>query len=165
MFRNKHLIAAMLIAPILALVAYFGVDAMVSEKPMQAEAGQSYALVAMPQCRYSSGHCTLKNSDFKVEIKPLQVSGNSMVLKLHSVFPLQAAKIALVQNPNMPGSPSAMHAIDDKRQDWRITIQGAHEKTSQLRLVVIAKDAYYYGETGLEFLTYATSFGEADASQ
>ena len=152
------MIAALLIAPILALVAYFGVDAMVSDKPAQAQPGQSYALVAMPQCRYTSGKCTFKNAEFKVELTPQQVSANAISLKLHSVFPLQAAKMALVEQANEAGSPRQMEPVDTKGQDWKIDLHGRHDKNSRLRLVVVAGDAFYFGETGLDFVTYATSF-------
>lgn len=155
------MIAALLIAPVLALVSYFGVDAMVSDKPSQAQPGHSYALVAMPQCRYTSGKCTLKNAEFKIELTPQQVDANTISLTLHSAFPLQAAKMALVQEASEAGSPLPMQPTDTKGQDWKIDLHGSHGKNSRLRLVVVAGDAFYFGETGLDFITYATSF-EAD---
>ncbi len=36
MFKNKHFILALLIAPILSLIAYFGTDMALSEKPPHA---------------------------------------------------------------------------------------------------------------------------------
>ena len=57
-----------LAAPVLGVVAYFGVGAMFGEKPMPAVAGQSYQLIEKSNCRYSSGQCGLKNVDF--ELKP-----------------------------------------------------------------------------------------------
>ena len=152
------MIAALLIAPVLALVAYFSVDAMVSDKPAQAQPGHSYALVAMPQCRYTSGKCTFKNAEFKVVLTPQQVSADGISLTLHSVFPLQAAKMALVEQASDAGSPLPMEPVDTNGQDWKIDLHGSHGKSSQLRLVVVAGDAFYFGETGLDFVTYATSF-------
>lgn len=48
MFKNKHLIIALLIAPILSLIAYFGTDLALSEKPHAAKEGESYKLPASP---------------------------------------------------------------------------------------------------------------------
>ncbi len=44
MFKNKHFIIALLIAPILSLIAYFGTDMALSEKPHAAKEGESYKL-------------------------------------------------------------------------------------------------------------------------
>ena len=159
MFRNKHIIAALIITPILAVIAYFGVDNLVGEKPHKAEPGQSYALAALPQCRYTSGHCTLKNADFKVEITPVTVGADNLVLKLHSAFPLQSARMALVQDVSQPGNPVIMQPLDEKGLDWQVALSGAHTEHTLLRLVLNADQALYYGETGVAFLTYATSFG------
>ena len=53
--KNKHLLTASLVAPILALMSYFAIDALVGETPHAAEEGQSYQLVEKQNCRYNSG--------------------------------------------------------------------------------------------------------------
>jgi len=58
--KNKHLVIAMLVAPVLAVLSYFALDVLVGERPKPAEEGQSYPLVEKPDCRYASGHCGLK---------------------------------------------------------------------------------------------------------
>lgn len=40
MFKNKHFILALLIAPILSIIAYFGTDMALSEKPHAAKEGK-----------------------------------------------------------------------------------------------------------------------------
>ncbi len=60
MFRNKHLILAFLIAPVLAIIAWFSVDYFVAEKPHSAKPGASYELIAKPNCRRFSRRCDLK---------------------------------------------------------------------------------------------------------
>ena len=62
--KNKHLLVATLMAPVLALVSYYGIGALFGEKPLPAEAGQSYQLIEKPNCRRGSGQCSLKNVDF-----------------------------------------------------------------------------------------------------
>ena len=39
-YKNKHVVVAMLVAPVLALIGYFSVDALVAEKPHAAQAGE-----------------------------------------------------------------------------------------------------------------------------
>ena len=63
------IVIALLVAPVLALIAYFAVDAVVAEKPEKALAGSSYPLVAKSNCRYASGRCSLENGDVQLEIE------------------------------------------------------------------------------------------------
>ena len=65
---KKHVIAAMLIAPILALIAYFGVDYLVREKPLAVQPGGHYKLNVKPNCRWESGRCTLVNADVSFDL-------------------------------------------------------------------------------------------------
>lgn len=46
MFKNKHFILALLIAPILSIIAYFGTDMALSEKPHAAKEGETYKLAS-----------------------------------------------------------------------------------------------------------------------
>ncbi|MEE2733701.1 hypothetical protein [Ketobacter sp.] len=160
MFRNKHIIVALIVAPILAVIGYLATDALVGEKPHKAEAGQSYSLVALPNCRYPSGHCTLKNAEFQVDVSVDQAGVNRMTLSLTAKHPLQGAKAALVENAQQPGDPVDLTATDNSAQHWTVDLSGDHTELSTLRLVVAAADAIYFGETGLTFIDYQTSFGK-----
>lgn len=64
MFKNKHFILALLIAPILSIIAYFGTDMALSEKPHAAKEGETYKLASKSNCRYTSGLCDMENGDF-----------------------------------------------------------------------------------------------------
>ena len=66
MWKNKHVILAMLIAPVLAIIAWFSVDYFVAERPHEARPGASYPLVAKPNCRRLSERCDLVNEDFRL---------------------------------------------------------------------------------------------------
>ena len=68
MWKNKHVIIALLVAPVLAIIAWFAVDRMVAEEPQAAQAGGAYELVAKPNCRYASGECELVNNEFRLEL-------------------------------------------------------------------------------------------------
>ena len=41
-WKDKHVVMASVMAPVLGLVAYFGMGALIGEKPQPAEAGKSY---------------------------------------------------------------------------------------------------------------------------
>ena len=159
MFKNKHVIMALIVAPILAVIAYFAVDSLVAEKPKAAQAGESYSLAALPNCRYPSGHCSLKNADFKLDLKLENTGVNVFSLTIESEHPLQGAKVALVQRANETGVPVAMTPNIDAKK-WHAKLEGELAPESKLQLVVSASDALYYGETELTFIQYETTFGE-----
>lgn len=168
MFTNKHVVIALIVAPILAVIAYFATDSLVGEKPQQAEAGKSYPLATLPNCRYPSGHCTLKNAEFEIDMKVAQAGVNMMTLNLTSKHPLQGAKVALAGSAadsnndytNESHGPQDLIATDDTALHWTVDLSGEHTEASQLQIVVAAADSFYFGETRLEFIDYETSFGE-----
>ncbi len=160
MFKNKHVVVAMIVAPILAVIAYFAVDLVVGEKPKQAQAGQSYSLAALPNCRYPSGHCTLKNGNFAIDLKAQEVGVNVLTLQLTSKYPLQGAKAALVEDVKQAGEPIDMQAGDTDGLNWSIELEGQQTDAAMIRLVVAAEGALYFGEAGLAFVNYETSFGK-----
>ena len=73
MWTNKHVIVSLLVAPILAILAWFGVDYLVAEQAQPAEQGTMYPLVARSNCRYDSGQCDLANNDVKMSIRPVEL--------------------------------------------------------------------------------------------
>ena len=161
MFTNKHVIIALIVAPILAVIAYLATDALVGEKAHKAQAGQSYSLVALPNCRYPSGHCTLKNNEFKLEITAEPIAEDAFRIQLSSAHPLQGVKLALAQeqaDQNTP-TPSAMTATDSSGQQWAITLSHS-ASPNRLQVVAAAADALYFGETELAFMRYETAFGD-----
>lgn len=160
MLKNKHTIIALIVAPILALIAYFAVDFAVKETPHAAKAGASYALVSLPNCRYPSGQCTLKNAEFKLDLSVEEVGVNVFTLNVKSQYPLQGAKVASVESASETGSPLEMHTVDQSQQHWNAKLAGNISPNSLIQLVVAANDAYYYGETELLFSQYETSFGK-----
>lgn len=160
MLKSKHTIAALIIAPLLSIGGYFMLDAFVGEKPHVAEKGQSYPLIALPNCRYSSGKCTMKNNEFKIDLTPAESGVGVVNVALTTAFPLQAAKMALVQHADEVGEPQAMRSVDKEGKQWQITLPGESQDGSQLRLVLVASDAFYFGETGLAFMQYDTAYHE-----
>ena len=157
MFKNKHIIIALIVTPILAVIAYFAVDFFVSERPQQAEPGGQYQLVQLPNCRYASGQCGLKNGNFKLIVTGVADSG-SLVLKVESVFSLNEAYVSVVKDPVETVGPKAMLPVTADGKEWRVNLVVIDPDEQYLRLAVTVEDAVYYAETAMPFLHYEASF-------
>ena len=145
MFRNKHVVIAMLVAPLLAIMAWFAVDYFVAERPHAAKPGAMYKLVAKSNCRYDSGGCDLENADFELKLRPVQVSGDAVMLELTSRFALQSATVALVEGGReLP--PSPMVSGDRDGLAWTAEIPAPAGIDSGIRVAVVAQNATWYAE-------------------
>jgi hypothetical protein len=149
--KNKHLVVAMLVAPVLAVLSYFALDVLVGEQPKPAEEGQSYPLVEKPDCRWASGHCGLKNADFEIEIVAEGVGEDRVSLTLTSVFPLDGAMLALVSGEDDDAPPAAMQASGDDGLGWWTEIARPDPARQRLRLVVSSAGSLYYGDAATAF--------------
>ena len=87
--KNKHTVMAMIITPMLAVIAYFATDHLVSEPPQEARPGQSYKLAAKSNCRYQSGICTLKNGDVEVRLQAERLDEHRVMRTLNSGLVIQ----------------------------------------------------------------------------
>jgi hypothetical protein len=161
-FTNKHVIVAMIVSPILAVLAYYAVDYKVSEKPHSAVSGKSYPLVAQSNCRYSSGKCTFKNGDIEVSISLSgnKTNGNNQqwTLVLDSQLPLQGAKVALIDTSSAAASPQGMSAQNNEMTQWQTNMDHQFTEDSTLQLAIAIDDTFYYGETSTLFTHYAVGF-------
>lgn len=155
MFKNKHVVIALIVAPILALLAYFGVDNLVSEKPHKAIEGQSYPLVAKSNCRYTSGKCTFQNGNFELDL----FFKNHNTLVVSSPYALSEVEASLLDNQ---GNTSKLYFVQDTDQGTQWSQRVAYDITpnSIIRLVTIASNSIYYGESEMAFIDYKTTFNE-----
>ncbi|EGA69159.1 hypothetical protein VISI1226_14706 [Vibrio sinaloensis DSM 21326] len=160
MFKNKHFIVALLVAPILSIIAYFGADMAVSEKPHAAKEGQSYKLIAKSNCRYTSGLCGMENGEFKVKFRSEKLTTSELQLSMTSDFPLEGVKLSLVDSQDQAGQPIDMQAADKAGQNWYITLAKPASAESWLRVAIQAEGTLYYGETQTAFVKYETLFTE-----
>jgi hypothetical protein len=151
MFRNKHLIVAMLIAPVLAITAWFAIDYFVAERPHSAKEGAAYTLIAKSNCRYDSGQCDLENGEFKLSIRPASVTAEGVQLEMTSAFPLQSATLGLV-NDGVPATPSAMEPTTGEALLWTALIGRSSGDTSTLRIAVTAQSATWFAEVPTVFI-------------
>ncbi|MDB4575628.1 hypothetical protein N9112_01570 [bacterium] len=162
--KNKHLILAMFVAPTLAIIAYFSVDYVVSEKPQAAIQGGTYKLAAKSNCRYQSGVCTLKNGDIEVKLHARRIDERMVELNMHSGLPIQNAIISYVVG-EFTSEPVAMDTESAAASDWYVTIELPDPENSQLRMALSIADAMYYAETTAVFIDYETSFSRDNFSE
>ncbi len=156
---NKHVIIAMIVAPILAVIAYFAVDHYVSEKPHQAVKGASYPLVAKSNCRYESGKCTLQNGDIKVSITAEIIGATAANILLESNIALQGAKIALAQE-GKNSTPLNMTSQHNESTQWVVSVTPDLLDNTQLQLALSINDTVYFGEVSTVFANYKTGFSQ-----
>lgn len=149
LFGNRHVVAAMLVAPILAVMAYFAVDYWVGEAPQAARAGNSYPLVARPNCRWASGRCTLTNADLTLRIEP---DGGGLALAAN--VDLDGVEYAVGESGGTFPQPQLMERVDAR--SFRLVLPaGAAEYLAglELRLVASTGGVTFYAATAMGFLT------------
>ena len=162
MFKNKHIIIAMLVAPVLSIVAYVGTDLALSEKPHAAKEGQDYKLVSKSNCRYTSGLCDMANGEFKVKFRSENLTDDELKLSLTSSFPLEGIKLSLVDSQDELGTPVNMQHVDDTGKLWHITLPAPASPQSWLRVAIQSDGVLYYGDTQTAFVKYETLLSESN---
>lgn len=159
MFKNKHVIIALLVAPILSLLAFFGVDAVVSEKPHKAVAGASYELIAKPNCRYESGLCGLKNGDVEIVLRAVFTENDDIELWLDSPENTDGVKVALVDSG---AGPFSMLAVNEQASSWRIKLARPRSSESKLQLAVSIQETLYFAEVTTIFMQHKPLFEQQE---
>jgi len=149
--KNKHVVTAMLVAPVLAILGYFALDALVGESPMPAEEGQSYPLAEKPNCRYSSGACGLKNADFELELSIRELGKDRVELSLTSAFPLDGVMVSLAENDQEDAPPVAMQPLGGEGKTWSLGMQRPDPERHRLRLAASASGSIYFGDVATKF--------------
>jgi hypothetical protein len=150
-FTNKHLVIAMLVAPVLAILSYFALGALVGESPKPAQEGQSYRLAEKPNCRWESGLCDLKNADFELQLGVQTLGEGRVSLLLKSAFPLEGVMVALIEKGSEDRAPVAMQAVGDDGLVWALDMARPDPERDRLRLVASALGSLYYGDVSTKF--------------
>jgi len=161
--KNKHVILAMFVAPVLAIIAYFATDYVVSEKPRQAQQGNSYKLAAKSNCRYQSGQCTLYNGDVEVNVRAERINGSLIELSLHANMPLQNVLVSSVVATEET-DPVVMQPAVSEENTWRAKIDIFDVEKSAVRLVLELSGLLFYAETPAVFIDYDTTFSRDNFS-
>jgi len=157
-WKNKHVLIATLMAPVLALIAYFGVNALVSETPHVAEAGQSYVLVEKPNCRHSGGICGLKNGDFELTLSFEWLDNGRMLLELESAHALDGVLVALVESEASEDPPVDMRPVGNDGLTWTLDIAHPDPDSHRLRLVASANNVLYFGDIAMKFTVIESAY-------
>jgi hypothetical protein len=150
-WKNKHVLIAALMAPVLGLVSYFGIGFMFGERPQPSEAGESYKLVEKPNCRYSSGLCGLKNVDFELTLTFERLENGRLLLNLVSVNPLDGVKLALIESMDDDKKPRDMQATSADGLNWSLDIALPDPENDRLRLVASSREVLYFGDVATKF--------------
>lgn len=158
MLKNKHVIIALIVAPVLAVIAYFAVDRLVGEQAMPAQLGVDYPLLTQSNCRYASGRCVLYNSEFKVLIVSQSIPGQGYRLVLTSEFALNGVKALVTESSNTLMPPRDWQIEDALGKQWALTVGGSDLSEKVLLLVIDAQGSRYFAETSLAFLNYEPGF-------
>lgn len=155
--KNKHLAAAMVIAPVLAIITYLAVDFKVSERPKPAQAGKSYILAVQSNCRYQSGICTLKNNDVEIHLRAQRKLKDVIALQLESENPLNNVLISPFDGvSDIP--PKRMQLQADVDTAWHTELVLSDVADIKLRLAVSIAGAHYFAEFPAVFIDYDTGF-------
>ena len=142
----------MLVAPVLAILAWFAIDYFLAERPHAAKPGGSYKLVAKSNCRYDSGQCDLENGDFGLTLQPTEVTSASVALVMTSRFPLQQATIGFIDDDSQQ-PPSKMAPTTSDATAWTATLEIPTDSESALGIAVTSGGATYFAEVPTTFLT------------
>lgn len=149
-FTNKHVVIAMLVAPVLAIMAWYAVDEFIGEKPRAAAQGQSYPLVEMSNCRYDSGRCGLENEDFKLEIALVSTDAGAQ-LQLTSAHALDGVMISIAAEQRQ-AEPRPMQADNNTGQHWSLALNRMPGPQQRIRLVAGKGGSSWFGEATTTFI-------------
>ena len=149
MLTNKHMIIAMLVAPVLAILAWFAVGQLAGEKPHSAQVGREYPLVEQSNCRYESGVCELRNEDMVIKLS--MEKETDRVLVLHASHTLDGVLLA-IGPPESSVLPDKMRTSDGQGKEWRMLIGGVPGPQERIRLVATAGGSAYFAEASTRFV-------------
>lgn len=159
MFGNKHVMIAMIVAPILAIISYFATDYFVADAPVAAEEGGAYSLLARPNCRYDSGQCTLKNGDLEIHLRKHQGDDGVYRLEVKSNQPLEGLKASLLtEGQKTEAAPEIFSMLESSGKSWALALTNETANAAQIRLATQVGGTVFYASTGTAFFEFDTSF-------
>lgn len=147
---NKHFVVALIVSPILAVVAWFAVDKIVRPEPIVAEGGAAYPLVAKSNCRYASGECALTNGDIKIVLQKVQDPESGLTkLDMQCNLGCNFARLELLDDQRQP----LQSLVFDEGSQANLTPLTAElSRATTLRFAAGLGGSTYYVETSTEFL-------------
>lgn len=150
MFTNKHVVVALIVAPVLAILAWLAVGQIAGEEAAVAVPGQSYPLVEKSDCRYESGHCKLENEEFKLLLR-LQQRGPDAFLLLTSAHVLEGVMVS-VTAPDNAAQPRPMNLATAGGLEWEVSLDRLPASQDRIYLVASSGGTQYFGDAATLFI-------------
>ena len=150
-FTNKHVIASLIIAPILAILAWFLVDDWVADDVLKVEKGILYPLVAKSNCRWPSGYCYFENEDVEIKITTDTQNFGQNKLMVRSEIPMSNINFALVTNPDEMSNQMAMRPIDNTYQQWESDVINIMDQM-YLQFLFVINESKFHGQAPTTFI-------------
>ena len=149
-FTDKHVVIAMLVAPILAIASLYAVGWLAGDltESEVAESGQAYPLLERSGCRYEGGECRVSNGDFILTLTVGTVD-NEGAIYIQSALPLESLLVGLRSSGDRP--PLVAQRQSNNTRDWMFLAQGPIASDDALRIVAVTGGAAYFGEVSLTF--------------
>lgn len=148
-FTNKHVVIALIVAPVLAVLAWFATGQLASEAPQAAIPGQAYPLLESSNCRYPSGACDLENEDFRLRLRAVDDDAGELLLS--SRHPLEGVVLD-IGLPNEEYELETMRSVDGLGLEWRLALASRPAADQRIRLVALAGGSRYFAEASTAFL-------------
>ena len=148
MLTNKHVLAALLVAPILAVLAWYGAGQLTDDVEQQAapaQGGASYPLVERPGCRYPGGECGLSNEGFKLAIVVMPTGQ----LRMTSAVPLDLVLVGLESEGDQ--GPVKALPVSAEQDRWVHNFIVMPSSEDRLRVVAGVSGASLFGDVALTF--------------
>jgi hypothetical protein len=157
LLKNKHVIVAVIVAPVLSILTWFGVGYYVGEKPHAAKQGAYYTLVAKSNCRYESGACTLSNEDVLLRFRAKLLSESLVELTLQSENPLEKILVAFSEN-GAETEATLMQPESEIPGQWRASLTIGEPAASKFRMAATIDQSTFLVETAALFVYQDKSF-------
>ena len=151
-FTNKHVVVALLVAPVLAIGAWYAVGLIGAEPPQKALPGQSYPLVAKSNCRYASGQCSLENGDIELELTPVTSNG-TLSLKITSNRSIGRVMLGLGLDTDPPKPEEAPYDASSKSWHYAVT----ENQADKLFFVAEIRGSRYFAKLDTVFFERLSS--------
>ena len=150
MFTDKHVVVALIVGPVLAILAWLAVGQIAAEKAAVAVPGHSYPLLEKSDCRYPSGHCTLENEDFKLRLQ-MERRDTQVVLLITSAHALDGVMLSVVTSEqSVP--PGAMRSTQANNKEWAYILERVPVPEERIHLVTSHRGSRYFADAATLFI-------------
>ncbi|MEM8983894.1 MAG: hypothetical protein AAGC71_12765 [Pseudomonadota bacterium] len=151
MWRSPHIIVALLVAPVLAVLAYFAASKLVGDTAGPAQRGASYPLLVGANCRRSSGQCQLSNAQLRIDLTMTAYSDAAITLELYASNTFDGV---LIGDGTDKATASPFERIAPLR--WRVALPHPSDAAT-LPFVAVADTTAFFAELPTDFLQHRAS--------